>query len=111
MLACVASARHICVFIAGATTMGASVASAVVVSRSSARPVAIFAITFAVWALIGPAPTLTHALVNAVAVLIIACPCALGLATPMSIMVATGKGAPAGVLAADDQRLARQAVK
>jgi Cu+-exporting ATPase len=54
--------------------------------------------TFVVWALVGPEPRLAHALVNAVAVLIIACPCALGLATPMSIMVATGKGATAGVL-------------
>jgi Cu+-exporting ATPase len=55
-------------------------------------------ITFAVWALLGPEPRLAHALVNAVAVLIIACPCALGLATPMSIMVGTGRGAQAGVL-------------
>lgn len=55
-------------------------------------------ITFIVWALVGPDPKLTHALVNAVAVLIIACPCALGLATPMSIMVASGKGATLGVL-------------
>ncbi len=55
-------------------------------------------ITFAVWEWIGPEPRLAYALVNAVAVLIIACPCALGLATPMSIMVAMGKGATAGVL-------------
>ncbi len=53
---------------------------------------------FAVWSLWGPEPRLAHALVNAVAVLIIACPCALGLATPMSIMVGTGKGASMGVL-------------
>ncbi len=55
-------------------------------------------VTFVVWALVGPEPRLAHALINAVAVLIIACPCALGLATPMSIMVATGKGATMGVL-------------
>jgi Cu+-exporting ATPase len=54
--------------------------------------------TFAIWAAVGPEPRLAHALVNAVAVLIIACPCALGLATPMSIMVASGKGATMGVL-------------
>ena len=54
--------------------------------------------TAVVWGLAGPEPRMAHALVNAVAVLIIACPCALGLATPMSIMVATGKGATAGVL-------------
>jgi len=54
--------------------------------------------TFVVWALVGPDPRMAHALINAVAVLIIACPCALGLATPMSIMVATGKGATMGVL-------------
>ena len=60
--------------------------------------VLIAAITFVVWSSVGPQPRLAHALVNAVAVLIIACPCALGLATPMSIMVATGKGATMGVL-------------
>ena len=55
-------------------------------------------LTFAAWTWLGPEPRLAHALVNAVAVLIIACPCALGLATPMSIMVGTGRGAQAGVL-------------
>ncbi|MCR4374445.1 MAG: heavy metal translocating P-type ATPase [Acidobacteria bacterium] len=55
-------------------------------------------VTFIVWSVVGPEPRLAHALINAVAVLIIACPCALGLATPMSIMVATGRGATMGVL-------------
>ena len=60
--------------------------------------IGIATLTFVVWGLIGPQPRLAHALVNAVAVLIIACPCALGLATPMAIMVGTGRGASAGVL-------------
>jgi Cu+-exporting ATPase len=60
--------------------------------------IAVAAVTFVVWTQYGPEPRLAHALVNAVAVLIIACPCALGLATPMSIMVGTGRGAEAGVL-------------
>jgi Cu+-exporting ATPase len=55
-------------------------------------------VTFIIWSVFGPEPRMAHALINAVAVLIIACPCALGLATPMSIMVATGKGATMGVL-------------
>jgi len=61
--------------------------------------------TFVAWALVGPEPRLAHAFVNAVAVLIIACPCALGLATPMSIMVGTGRGAEAGVLFRDAEAL------
>jgi Cu+-exporting ATPase len=64
-------------------------------------------ITAAIWGLVGPEPRLAHALVNAVAVLIIACPCALGLATPMSIMVATGRGAHAGVLVKNAEALER----
>jgi Cu+-exporting ATPase len=60
--------------------------------------IAVAALTFAAWAIVGPQPRLAHALVNAVAVVIIACPCALGLATPLSITVATGKAAGLGIL-------------
>jgi Cu+-exporting ATPase len=63
--------------------------------------------TFLIWARLGPEPRLAHALVNAVAVLIIACPCALGLATPMAVMVGTGRGAQAGVLVRDAAALER----
>lgn len=61
--------------------------------------------TFVVWNLVGPEPRFGHALLNAIAVLIIACPCALGLATPMSIMVGTGRGAQAGVLVKNAEAL------
>jgi Cu+-exporting ATPase len=63
--------------------------------------VGIAILTFVVWAVVGPEPRLAHALVNAVAVLIVACPCALGLATPMSIMIGVGRGATSGVLVKD----------
>ena len=65
--------------------------------------------TFVVWIVAGPEPRIAHALVNAVAVLIIACPCALGLATPMSVMVASGRGATAGVLIKNAEALERLA--
>lgn len=67
--------------------------------------IAAAVLAFAGWALLGPEPPLAHALVAAVAVLIIACPCALGLATPMSIMVAVGRGAHAGVLVKNAEAL------
>src|SRR5664279_2962760 len=64
-------------------------------------------LTFVVWMWLGPEPRFAHAIVNAVAVLIIACPCALGLATPMSIMVGVGRGAQAGVLIKNAEALER----
>jgi heavy metal translocating P-type ATPase len=69
--------------------------------------VAVAVLAFVVWALIGPPPAMAHALVAAVSVLIIACPCALGLATPMSIMVGTGRGAQSGVLIKNAEALER----
>nr|WP_323127137.1 copper-translocating P-type ATPase [Marinobacter sp. bablab_jr008] len=69
--------------------------------------IAIAALSFVAWAIWGPAPALSYALVSAVAVLIIACPCALGLATPMSIMTATGRGAQLGVLIKNAEALER----
>ena len=69
--------------------------------------VLVAAVTAFVWGFFGPEPRMAHALVNAVAVLIIACPCALGLATPMSIMVATGRGAQSGVLIKNAEALER----
>jgi Cu+-exporting ATPase len=67
--------------------------------------IGVAAVTFVVWGLAGPEPRMAHALINAVAVLIIACPCALGLATPMSIMVSMGKGAGLGVLFKDAEAI------
>ena len=69
--------------------------------------IGVAVLTFLVWGLVGPQPRLAHALVNAVAVLIIACPCALGLATPMAIMVGTGRGPSLGVLIRNAEALER----
>ncbi len=69
--------------------------------------VAVAFTAFVVWSAVGPEPRLAHALVNAVAVLIVACPCALGLATPMAVMVGTGRGATAGVLIRNAEALER----
>ncbi len=69
--------------------------------------IAVSILTFLVWIWLGPEPRLAHAIVNAVAVLIIACPCALGLATPMSIMVGVGRGAQEGVLVKNAEALER----
>jgi Cu+-exporting ATPase len=105
----------------GADTMLARIVSMVAEAQRSRAPiqavadrisgwfvplvVAISIVTFIAWNLVGPEPRFGHALLNAIAVLIIACPCALGLATPMSIMVGTGRGAQAGVLVKNAEAL------
>ncbi|PZO89704.1 MAG: cadmium-translocating P-type ATPase [Sphingomonas sanxanigenens] len=105
----------------GADTMLARIVAMVAAAQRSRAPiqavadrvsgwfvplvVLVAAATFIVWLLIGPEPRFGHALLNAIAVLIIACPCALGLATPMSVMVGTGRGAHAGVLVRNAEAL------
>jgi Cu+-exporting ATPase len=105
----------------GADTMLARIVSMVFEAQRSRAPIQAVAdrisswfvplvvlialLTFVVWNLVGPEPRFGHALLNAIAVLIIACPCALGLATPMSIMVGTGRGAQAGVLVKNAEAL------
>ena len=105
----------------GADTMLAQIVQMVAAAQRSRAPIQKLAdvvagyfvpivvlvaiVTFIVWAIVGPAPAMAFAIINAVAVLIIACPCALGLATPMSIMTATGKGASMGVLFKDAEAI------
>ena len=105
----------------GADTMLAQIVQMVAAAQRSRAPIqklvdivagyfvptviVISIITFIVWAIVGPEPAMAYAIINAVAVLIIACPCALGLATPMSIMAATGKGATVGVLFKDAEAI------
>ncbi|MBB3141680.1 MULTISPECIES: copper-transporting P-type ATPase [Halomonas] len=107
----------------GADTMLSQIVEMVAAAQRSQAPIQKFAdkvagtfvpavigvaiVAFIAWAIWGPAPALSYALVSAVAVLIIACPCALGLATPMSIMTATGRGAQAGVLIKNAEALER----
>src|SRR5437660_6169518 len=107
----------------GSETMLAQIVSLVAQAQRSRAPIqrladkvagwfvpaviAVAVVTFIAWALFGPEPRLAHAIVNAVAVLIIACPCALGLATPMAVMVGTGRGAHAGVLIKNAEALER----
>ncbi len=105
----------------GADTMLAQIVAMVAAAQRSRAPIQRLAdvvagyfvpavvlaavVTFAAWASVGPEPAMAYAIINAVAVLIIACPCALGLATPMSIMTATGRGAAAGVLFKDAEAI------
>ncbi len=105
----------------GADTMLAQIVAMVAAAQRSRAPIQKLAdvvagyfvpavvlaavVTFAIWATVGPEPAMAYAIINAVAVLIIACPCALGLATPMSIMAATGRGAAAGVLFKDAEAI------